>query len=179
MKVRFHKKAQVWVETVLYTIIAFAIIGLVLTYAKPEIEKFQDKSIVQQSIQLMSDLNSKISEVSVNGEGNKRVLELSVKKGSLKIDSKNDNLIFEINSTYSYTEPGEEYSEKGIEIRTIERSGKNQITLLSNYSEILNITYSGREETKILTQSNAFYRVYIENKGKNGLDKTEIEIGLI
>ncbi len=179
MKIHFNKKAQVWVETVLYTIIAFAIIALVLTYVKPEIEKFQDKSVIQQSIELMDDLNSKIYEVSRNGEGNRRVLELSIKKGSLKIDPINESIIFEIDSKYPYTEPGEVYSEKGIEITTLERSGMNKITLLNNYSESMNITYSGKEEIKTLTQSNALYRLYVENKGGTGSEKVEIEVGLI
>jgi len=174
-----NRNAQVWVETVLYTLIAFAIIGLVLTYIKPEIETFQDKAVIKQSITIMSDLDSKISEVAKNGEGNKRVVEISVKKGSLKIDGINDSIVFEIESAYPYTEPGEEYSEQGIGIITVEKSGKNKITLLKDYNETLNITYAGKEETKILSQSPTFYRVYIENKGQINQTKNEIEIGLI
>ena len=174
-----NKDAQVWVETVLYTLIAFVIIGLVLTYIKPEIEKFQDKAVIKQSITIMSDLDSKISEVAKNGEGNKRVLEISIKKGSLRIEGINDSIIFEMDSIYPYTEIGEKYSEQGVEISTIEKSGKNKINLLNNYSETLNITYLGREETKILSQSSAFYRIYIENKGQISQNKSEIEIGVI
>ena len=130
MKICRGRNAQVWVETVLYTLIAFAIIGLILTYIKPEVEKFQDKSVIKQSITMMSDLNSKISEVARNGEGNRRVLEISVKKGFLKIDGPNDEITFEVESAYPYTEQGEKYSEQGIEISTVEKSGKNKITLL-------------------------------------------------
>jgi len=173
------RKAQVWVETVLYTLIAFAIIGLVLTYVKPEIEKFQDKAVIKQSITIMSDLDSKISEVSKNGEGNKRILEIAIKKGSLRIEGINDSIIFEIESIYPYTEPGEKYYEQGIELTTIEKSGKNKITLLKNYSETLNITYLGKEETKILPQSSTFYRISIENNGQIDQNKTEIGIGLV
>jgi hypothetical protein len=173
------RNAQVWVETVLYTLIAFVIIGLVLTYIKPEVEKFQDKAVIKQSITIMSDLDSKISEVAKNGEGNKRVLELSIKKGSLKIEGINDSIIFEIDSIYPYTEIGEKYSEQGVEISTVEKSGKNRISLLNNYSETLNITYIGKEETKILSQSSAFYRIYLENKGQVNQNKSEIEIGII
>jgi hypothetical protein len=173
------RHAQVWVETVLYTLIAFTIIGLVLTYIKPEIEKFQDKSLIKQSITLMSDLNSKISEVSKNGEGNKRILEISVKKGYLNINGVNDSVAFELESLYPYTEPEEKYSEQGVEISTVEKSGKNKISLLSNYSETLNITYAGKEETKIISPSSTFYRLYIENKGQITGAKTEVEIGII
>jgi len=181
MEVCIHKNksAQVWVETVLYTLIAFAIIGLVLTYIKPEIEKFQDKAVIKQSITIMSDFDSKISEVVKNGEGNKRVLEISIKKGSLRVEGINDSIIFEVESIYPYTEPGEKYSEQGIEISTVEKSGKNKITLLSNYSETLNITYVGKEETKIFPKSSTFYRIYLENKGQINPNKPEIEIGIM
>lgn len=172
------KNAQVWVETVLYTLIAFAIIGLVLTYIKPEVEKFQDKSAIKQSITIMSDLDSKISEVVRNGEGNRRVLEISMRKGSLKIDGANDSLIFVFESIYPYTEPGEPYSEQGVSILTLEKKGKNEITLLNNYSGVLNITYAGKEELKLLSQSPTFYRVYLENKGEIA-GTSEVEIGLI
>jgi hypothetical protein len=173
------KNAQVWVETVLYTLIAFVIIGLVLTYIKPEVEKFQDKSVIKQSITIMSDLDSKISEVVKNGEGNKRVLELSIKKGIFKIEGENDSLIFIIESVFPYTEPGEQYSEQGIEILTLEKKGKNEVTLSKDYGESINITYAGKEETRILSQSPTFYRVYIENKGQSGGNKVEVEIGVI
>jgi len=178
MKVYSNKSAQVWVETVLYTLIAFTIIGMVLNYVKPEIEKFQDKSVIKQSITLMSDLDSKISEVSKNGEGNKRIIELSIKKGSLRIEGVNDSLVLDIDSTYLYTEPGEKYSEQGIEITTLERGGGNKITLLKNYSETLNITYSGKEETKTFSQSATFYRLYVENKGKINPNRTIVEVGI-
>jgi type II secretory pathway pseudopilin PulG len=173
------EKAQVWIETVLYTLIAFTIIGLVLAYAQPEIEKYQDKSIIKQSITLMSDLDSKISEVSKSGEGNKRVLEISVKKGSLNINATKDQIVLEIESTYPYTEPGEEYSEQGITITTISTGERNKIKLLKNYNETLNLTYSGREETKTLSQSSTFYKIYMENKGDSTSGKTIVEIGLV
>lgn len=180
MKICFCKntRAQVWIETVLYTLIAFVIISLVLAYAKPEIEKFQDKSVIKQSLKIMSDLDSKISEISMNGEGNKRIVDLSIKKGVLKIDGVNDSLSIELDSSYPYTEPGEKYYEQGIEIMTQEKSGKNKITLLSNYSERFNITYAGKEETKIFYQSPTAYKIYLENKG-NEITKTVIEVGAV
>jgi len=175
----YNKKAQVWIETVLYTLIAFVIISLVLAYAKPEIEKFQDKAVIKQSIKIMSDLDSKVSEVNKGGEGNKRMLELVIKKGVLRLDGGNESILFEIESSYPYTEPGEKYFEQGIEITTEERGGKNKISLLKNYSGLLNLTYSGEEESKVLYQSSGIYKIYIENKGEDGLAKTIVEIGAI
>ncbi len=35
---RDDKRAQIWIETMIYTLIAFIMLGLVLAYAKPKIE---------------------------------------------------------------------------------------------------------------------------------------------
>ena len=37
------KRGQVWVETVIYTLIALALIGTVLAFVKPKVEEMQDK----------------------------------------------------------------------------------------------------------------------------------------
>ena len=56
------KKAQVWIETVTYTMIALVMIGLVLAFAKPKIEELQDKTIIEQSIKILNEFNSIILE---------------------------------------------------------------------------------------------------------------------
>ena len=50
MKRGFGSKGQIWVETMVYTLIAFALIGIVLMFVKPKIEEIQDTSIIEQSI---------------------------------------------------------------------------------------------------------------------------------
>jgi translation initiation factor 1 (eIF-1/SUI1) len=157
--------------------IAFVIISLVLAYAKPEIEKFQDKSTIKQSIGIMSDLNSKISEISIGGEGNKRIMEVLIKKGAIIIGGVNDVIMLELESSYAYTEPGEEYSEQGVKIITEQKNEKNRILLISNYSGLFNITYSGKEEDKSFTQSPSAYSIYLENKGQTGSEKIIIDVG--
>ena len=57
------KKAQVWVETVIYTLIAFIMIGTVVTFAKPKIEEIQDKVILEQSLKLINDINTVILDI--------------------------------------------------------------------------------------------------------------------
>ena len=48
-----RKKGQIWVETVIYTLIAFAMIGLALSFVKPKIDEIQDRGIIEQSITLL------------------------------------------------------------------------------------------------------------------------------
>src|SRR3989344_7965453 len=80
-------KGQVWVETVVYTLIAFALIGLVLAFVKPKIEEIQDKGLVDQSVEVLEEIDSVIGNI--GSAGNQRVLSLGISKGTLNIDGGN------------------------------------------------------------------------------------------
>lgn len=75
-------RAQVWIETVLYTLIAFVMIGLVLAYAKPKIEELQDKTIIEQSIEMLKNIDSTI--LTIGAPGNQRLIEIGIKKRRIK-----------------------------------------------------------------------------------------------
>ena len=51
------KKGQVWIETVTYTLVAFVLIGLILAFAKPKIDKLQDQSIIEQSMKMIKEMH--------------------------------------------------------------------------------------------------------------------------
>ena len=106
-----NKRGQVWVETVVYTLIAFALIGLVLAFAKPKIEELRDRTTLEQSLEMMQDLDLIITEIVQVGAGNKRVVEVALRKGYLTIDGVNDKLLFEFEGKYTYSEPGENIAE--------------------------------------------------------------------
>ena len=55
-----ESKAQIWVETVIYTLIALAIMGLLLALIKPTIEEKKDKAVIEQSKLILDDINKKI-----------------------------------------------------------------------------------------------------------------------
>jgi len=171
MKIKRGVKGQVWVETVLYTLIALVLIGLSLAFIVPKIAQVQDKIAIEQSINLMNDLDNVILSAS-NVAGNKRVIDLSIKKGTLKIDSGNDSLLFEIKSDYQYSEYGQNIKVGEVNVKTEEAGSTNLITLTSNQSSY-DITYNGEEILKEITQSSSPYRLSIENKGKT--DKTKID----
>jgi len=97
---------------------------------------------------------------------------LSIKKGTLKIDSGNDSLLFEIKSDYQYSEYGQNIKVGEVNVKTEEAGSTNLITLTSNQSSY-DITYNGEEILKEITQSSSPYRLSIENKGKT--DKTKID----
>ena len=170
--IKKNKRGQIWVETVIYTLIAFVMIGLVLAYAKPKIEELQDKSIIEQSIGMMKDIDSTI--LTIGCPGNQRAIELGIKKGTLKIDGVNDLIIFEIESKHTYSEPGTDISDGNLIIRTEKRGKFNIVNLTRDYSEGYDITYQGKDELKLISKSSIPYKVFISNKGDE--DKIVIDV---
>jgi len=167
-----QRKAQIWVETVIYTMIAFLMIGLVLAFAKPKIEETQDKAIIEQSIKLMEEIDLTISEIVQGSAGNKRVMEIGIKKGFLKIDGKNDLLVFEFEGKYTYSEPGIPISDGNLIILT-EQTGKiNSVNITRSYD--YNLTYEDGDELKSFGKSATSYTLLISNEGKDAQDKTRI-----
>jgi len=171
------KRGQVWVETVIYTLIAFTMIGAVLAIAKPKIEEIQDKTIIDQSILLVEDIDNIILSIVQGGQGNKRLIEPTIKEGNLRIDGINNKIVFEIESRYVYSQPGKEVYVGGI-IAYTEKKGKyNTVTLTKDYSGKYNITYDGSDEIKSLNKASIPYKIFILNKGKTG-NETVIDITL-
>ncbi|MHA1988096.1 MAG: hypothetical protein ACW98D_15785 [Promethearchaeota archaeon] len=165
------KRGQIWIETVIYTLIAFIMIGLVLAFVKPKIEEIQDKTIVEQSIKLMEEINTIILSIVQGGAGNKRLIELEIKKGLLKIDGFNDELVFEVESRYLYSQPGEDIYHGSVIIHTEEKGKFNIINLTSDYNRY-NIKYQGEDILKTITKSSTPYKIFISNNGTDeSLDK--------
>ena len=158
------KRGQVWIETVTYTLVAFVLIGLVLSFVKPKIEELQDQAIIEQSIEMIKAIDSTIMEIEEGCIGNKRKIEINLKKGEIEINCENDSIIFLLEGKYLYSQPGEIIEEGGIKILTEEDGRIYKITLTKEY-ENLNITYFEKEENKILAKSPTPYTLFISNKG--------------
>jgi len=157
------KSGQVWVETVIYTLIALVMIGAVLAFAVPKVQEIQDKAIIEQSINSINDINNVVLSVVQGGAGNKRIVEANIKKGLLKIDGVNNKIGFEMETSYVYSEPGKKINLGDIEAITEKVSGAYKVTLTASYN--YNITYNGNDEEKSIDQSPVPYKIIIENKG--------------
>jgi len=172
-----NKRGQVWVETVIYTLIAFVLIGAVLAFVRPKIQEFQDKAILDQTLTTFEEINNIIISLVQGGAGNKRTPELGLKKGTLNIDGKTDKLIFEMESRYKYSEPGDEISVGNTIVKTEEIGKLSRVTITIDYSEKYNITYQDQDISKILTQAANPYKIAIFNRGKqDGKTKIDFEV---
>ncbi|MCL5018563.1 MAG: hypothetical protein M1416_02225 [Candidatus Pacearchaeota archaeon] len=158
-----------WIETVIYTLIAFVMIGLVLSFARPKIEELQDQAILQQSTEMMKQIDTTI--LTMGAAGNQRILEIGIKEGNLRIDCDDDQMIFELESQSIYSEPGKEITDGNIVILTEKRSGYNLVSLRRNYSERYNLKFEGKEEVKIISKASTSYKLTILNEGEGTDDR--------
>lgn len=171
------KGGQVWIETVLYTLIAFTLIGLVLTFIKPKIEEFQDKGVIEQSIKIIEDMDSLIKTLGV--AGNQRVVTLVINKGELNIDGQKDLLFFKIESRYTYSEPGQNVTSGNLIIRTDKIGKINDVTITQNYTATYNITFQGTEGFGEVSKSSTPYKIIISNKGLDSSGRWVIDLNVI
>jgi hypothetical protein len=170
-----EKNAQVWIETVIYTLIAIGLIGLVLSFANPKIEGFRDKMVIEKTMNFLMEFDKNINEISL-APGNKRVTEFTISKGEIKIDGEENTITFEIDSLYKYSEPGEPFFENGFEIETQEGGEYKKITISKTYDNY-NLIYLGSEQTKVISNAPTPYKISFENKGfEEGKIKIDISI---
>ncbi len=169
-----NKLGQVWIETVIYTLIAFILIGSVLAFVRPKIEEFKDNAIIEQTRGMISDINEVMLSIVQGGAGNKRIIEINLRKGSLNIDGIADDIIFEMKSRSTYTEPGKDVNLGGIIVHTKKRDRLNLITLKSNYSNLYNITFQNKDEIKKINKGPTPYKLSISNEGRNKIINSSI-----
>lgn len=162
-----RKRSQIWVETVIYTLIGLAIIGILLAIIKPAIDEKKDQIVIEQSLDMLNNIESQIEDVRYYGVGNSRPIEIKLKNGQLKINGQEDFLMFSMESSYTYSEPGENISIGKIIARTEQSGKKNDVSLTLNYAGQLNLTWNSKDEEKILNPSPGVYTITVTNMGRN------------
>ena len=170
------KKGQIWVETVIYTLIGLAIITIILVTVIPRIERIKDKVIIEQTISAMNEFDDKILEIETVGEV--RIVNFRVAKGKIEIDSINNLIIYVLEDTkLEMSEPGVEIEQGRVILKTEKMGSKFKVSLTMKYDNI-DITYENEENTKVLHAGATLYKIIIENTGIIG-DKVNINLGVI
>lgn len=159
------KKAQIWVETVLYTLIGLAVIGLLLAVARPKIAETQDDFIIKQTLTAMNDLDSKVLEVK-QAIGNRRVIEFQLSRGTMTIDTSRNFIDWKIEgSSFMFSEPGSQAYIGKIMVETTKNADKYNIQLSLNYSNKLVLRTNNQNKTSVLQPTKTPYKIVIENAG--------------
>jgi hypothetical protein len=97
--------------------------------------------------------------------GNQRILEISIKKGKLKIDGELEKIIFEMESKSLYSEPGKEITDGSVIILTEEGADTNLVRLTLDYNDVYNLKIQGRDELRTLSAASTPYKFSILNEG--------------
>lgn len=177
MRIKIGKKGQIWVETVVYTLIGLVIIGIVLAVATPAVSRYKDEIVIEQTIAALNSLNEKILETAETS-GNKRIVEFRIKKGKLILDCTAEKIKYVLEeSGLEYSEPGAEVRQGDIIILTEKKARKNDITLSLDYSgKEIDLTYNKNNGEKTLNQAPLPYKLNIENLGPTTEEKTQVDI---
>jgi type II secretory pathway pseudopilin PulG len=167
------KRAQVWVETVIYTLIGLAIMGLILAAAKPRIDAKKDEILIEQAIEAMGNINQKIYEVQ-RAAGNRRAVDVKVGKGRLSFDLESDQIIWQIDSSMEYSELDVPVSLGTIDLLTT-GGDPYKVILTMNYSVDLQFDEQTTGVRDLMQAPNP-YSVTIENAGISDTDNRLIII---
>jgi type II secretory pathway pseudopilin PulG len=179
-KVLFKKRlAQIWVETVIYTLIGLTIIAAILAIAAPAIDRYKDQLVVEQTLSVMNGFDNTIKEVRDAGSGNRRIIpELMIKKGRIEIDGNAEKITYILEKTrLEYSEPGSYVEQGSMNISTEKmKSGKfYNINITLSYPG-LNITNSDRHTKKTLTAASVAYKLAVMNNGTLNVDVAGTQI---
>lgn len=166
------RRSQVWIETVIYTLIGITIIGILLAVSKPKIDSMKDRLSIEQTIESLNNINDKIYEVQ-RAPGNKRVINLKISKGSFVIDPESDQIIWTIDSSYKYSEIDLAIDLGNINVKTTE-ANPYKVELWANYS--VDITNNQKTDLKELSAAPSPYSLYIENMGTSDTGKINVDI---
>jgi len=169
------KSGQVWIETVLYTLIGLALIGLALGFIMPKINEARDKATVEQAINSLSEFDAKVNEVIETGTGNVRQIEFYMKKGELYINTSGNEIEMILTGlSKPYSEPGVPIDKGRIKVMSEVNQKANTVYLRASYTRY-NITYNEKDEeipTKFVSASTP-YEFFIKNEGNSVVDITE------
>jgi hypothetical protein len=159
------KCGQIWIETVIYTLIGLAIIGLVLTIAKPEIDAKKDEIAINQAIEALTNIDNKIRIVFGSSVGNRRTVELTITNGEFMIDMGNNKLSWTVDSSFLYSEEDVVVPVGKIDVTTT-RNDPWEVNLETGYGVDIQFE-SGDVGTKSFLPSPTPYKLTIENSGEN------------
>jgi len=160
------EKGQIWIETVLYTLVGLTIIGTILAFVKPVIEEKKDSMSLQQGVEILNGIDENIEEILYYGVGNSRSLNINLRRGRLIIDSENDTIGFEMESKYMFSQPNTLVNIGKIKVLTKQKA-KKLFNVEMKIPYEINITFNNQETEKILQPSSVLYRVVATNKGNN------------
>lgn len=168
-----NKYGQVWVETVIYTLIGLSVIGILLAVSTPKINDMKDRLRINEAVDILNQMDAKISEVQA-APGNQRVYDLTINKGKVVIDPVNETISWIIETNYDYSEPGKKFQVGDLEVETT-GEGYHTVYLVRHYG--VDLTTEGQEINSIEMESASIpYQLIIKSSGVGSVIKVDISV---
>lgn len=159
------KNAQVWIETVLYTLIGLALIGMVLAFIMPKINETKDRLAVDQTTEALNDLASKMDSI----PGNIRQMDFTMRRGEMTVDSPNNKILFVFNDiTKPLSEIGQEIPQGKIIMLTEKGQKYYKVSLILDLNKTVDLKYKNTEETFKFVASPRPYKIEISSLSPYG-----------
>jgi hypothetical protein len=159
------KKGAIWVSTVLYILITIAVLGMAFAALKPEIDRMRDKAIIEQSLEMMNNIDETFNQVNET-QGTKRQIQIQLKKGNLIFDcgvGYQKKIAWEFETNYKYSEVGTVINIGNIKALTEQAASGYKVSL---YLEYDNILFDESDVRKVFTAGELPYTFFIENMGE-------------
>ena len=152
---------------VVYTLIGLAILAIVLATVTPKIKEYSDRAIITQTEESLNRLDETISAVQL-ASGNQREVNFRIRKGEIIVDPRADIIKFTLkNSNLRYSQPDVTILNGNVNILTKNAANGYDITLLLNYTNMVNITVGDSESDNLqLISSPNFYDILIKYSGE-------------
>lgn len=175
-----RNKGQIWVETVIYTLIGVVLIGLVLAFAVPYIEEQKDRKIFDDTINALNQIDNSIEEVRRMGPGNQRQVDFLISEGKLVFDfDQGNNLSFELpESKYAASEIGRGADrDQGVFIDVPGTNLRMKTEIIGNeeydvlvvreFADTVDLKFDGEDVYTEFDKSAGAYRFIVENLGRD------------
>src|SRR3989344_5559214 len=157
----FARNGQVWMETLLYTVVTLAILGTVLSFALPRLHMGQERARIAEQLTTLRALDNLISDLNTQPPGSSRSIAISVKQGTLSFDAGADSISWTMpNLKLEYSEQGVEVRDGHIAVLTTKEGVTHTVKLTVNYAALgINATLDGKETYGELSSAPTPYRL--------------------
>lgn len=156
-------RGQVWVETVVYTLIGLSLIGVVLALITPRINEYRDRAVIEQTISSLNVIDATINDV-LEAPGNTRIVTFGLKRGDLYFNATSDQIVYVLeDSRVLYSEPGQATDIGRISVLTTQQGSSNRIELTLDYD--VDIDYEQNTSLRQYTAASIPYRFSFSHRG--------------
>jgi len=142
-KDKMSPKGDIWISAVLYMALGIIVIALILAASLPLIDRLKDRNTMTETKKLLVTTDETIKIVAREGPGSQRELSpLTVNKGQLFIDEKNDTIAWKMKTSAPLLEPNIVIKEGVLSLLLAPTPVKDEylITMGLSYHNDINLT---------------------------------------